>query len=124
MFREKVNKDSNLKVLSFDQRILLELLTEGGKSFAILQNLALSFDYYESVFRPDKMKDITLDYIGPKIVGEFSKHALNGFIVSSTPNEVLIVPFRRTCIYGASGRRAQAQIFCRSARWTKITTAR
>lgn len=52
VFREKANKDSNLKLVSFDQRIILELLSDSAKSFSILQNLALSFEYYTSVFQP------------------------------------------------------------------------
>ena len=46
MFRQKTNKDSNLKLVSFDQRILIDLLAESAKNFSILQNLVISFDYY------------------------------------------------------------------------------
>jgi hypothetical protein len=45
------------------------LLAESSKNFSILQNLALSFDYYDNVFRPEKIKDIVLEYRCPKVVG-------------------------------------------------------
>lgn len=88
MFREKVNKDSNLKLTTFDQKLFIELLTDNVKSICILQNLAYSFDYFQHVFiKPQKLK---LDYVYrcPSIMSEHSRYTLSGLIVTATPNEV------------------------------------
>jgi hypothetical protein len=88
VFREKVNKDSNLKLTTFDQKLFLELLTDNVKSICILQNLAYSFEYFENVFiKPQKLK-LDYAYRCPRIMSEHCRYTLNGLIVTSTPNEV------------------------------------
>lgn len=46
-FRQKTKRDSNMRIFSFDQRIVLEAF---GKSFGqctILQNVGVSQEYFE-----------------------------------------------------------------------------
>jgi hypothetical protein len=40
------SKDQHIKLTSFDQRLMFELLGEGVKSFCCLQNQGFFFDYY------------------------------------------------------------------------------
>jgi hypothetical protein len=40
-------REYHMKLASFDQKVILELLEEGTKSICCFQNQGLYFDYYE-----------------------------------------------------------------------------
>lgn len=70
VFREKVNKDSNLRLTTFDQRILFDIITENTKSIAIFQNFTYSYEYFETIFIKPQKSRIEFEYRCPKLVNE------------------------------------------------------
>ena len=79
----KEYKEQQIRLTTFDDKLLMKMLTEGVKGFCCFQNHAYSEPYYEKLFRFGKRPE----YFCPVKAFKEMQNKTIGMIVNSTPND-------------------------------------
>ena len=79
----KEYKEQQIRLTTFDDKLLMKMLTEGVKGFCCFQNHSYSEPYYEKLFRFEKRPE----YFCPVKAFKEMQNKTIGMIVNSTPND-------------------------------------
>lgn len=83
----KSYKEQQIKLTTYNKKLLFDFLTDGSKAFCCFQNYGYSKDYYQEIFKYKKLQGLGDSYHCPVEASKESKSLTIGLIVNSTPND-------------------------------------